>query len=105
MTRIERIILRHMVDAARRRELGSDSPGPRPAGDVPPVQRPGDWMPVCSTPNIGHPRKVRASGGAREALDRAREAWGKLDMQLPMFPTPLESGPEAVRASQLDRRR
>ena len=105
MRRIERIVLRHQIEAARRCELGRETHGPRPAGDVSPVDRPGDWMPQCSTPNLGYPRKVRVGGGAREALDRAREAWAKLDMQLPLFPDPLENGPEVVRASQLDRRR
>lgn len=103
MTRIERIILRHQVDAARRQELvGSD---PRPPGHAPVEPKPGDWMPQCSTPNLGIPRKVRASGGAREALDRAREAWAKLDMQLELFTQEFSDEPEAVRASLQDRRR
>lgn len=105
MRRIERIVLRHLVDARRRQELeGAARNGPLLESHGPAV--PGDWMPLCRVPRVieSHPRRVRASGGAREALDRAREAWEKLDMQLPLFPLPLD-GPEAVRASQLDRRR
>lgn len=43
MTRIERVVLRHRIDAAVRERIG------RPSRPNSSKSKPGDWMPQCRT--------------------------------------------------------
>lgn len=51
MTRMQRIVLRHQVDARRRELLEGASPvGPK--GEVSSEDLPGAWMPQCRVPSF-----------------------------------------------------